>query len=159
MDFSFRVAASQKDFADGRALFVAYSKSLSIDLGFQDFDQELHNITNQYNKPSGALLLVYQGEQAVACAAVRKLDDTTAELKRMYVDPQFRQNSIGKQLLGRCIEMAISLGYKKIRLDTLPDMLQALALYRAFGFYEIPAYRFNPVPGAVYMEKLLNIDR
>jgi putative acetyltransferase len=77
-------------------------------------------------------------------------------LKRMYVDPDFRKNKIGRKLLEQCIETATSLGYKKLRLDTLPDMLQAQALYRAFGFYEIPAYRFNPVKGTVYMEKLLS---
>jgi putative acetyltransferase len=156
MDFNFRVAHNKNDFADARKLFMAYAESLPIDLSFQDFGSELDAIHEQYNKPSGTLILVYYLQRAVACAGVRKLDDTTAELKRMYVDPDFRKNKIGRKLLEQCIETATSLGYKKLRLDTLPEMLQAQALYRAFGFYEIPAYRFNPVKGTVYMEKLLS---
>jgi putative acetyltransferase len=156
MGFDFRVAHSKNDFADARELFIAYAESLPIDLSFQGFASELNAIHEQYNKPSGALVLVYYAQRAVACAGVRKFDDSIAELKRMYVHPDFRKNKIGRKLLEHCIETATSLGYKKLRLDTLPDMLQAQALYRTFGFYEIPAYRFNPVKGTVYMEKLLS---
>ena len=53
------------------------------------------------------------------------------------------------------LETATQLGYNTIRLDTLPTMIPAINLYRSVGFYDIPSYRFNPVDGAVYMEKKL----
>jgi ribosomal protein S18 acetylase RimI-like enzyme len=78
-----------------------------------------------------------------------------AELKRMFVEPGSRKFKIGKKLLELAINVARELDYTFIRLDTLPDMTKAQALYRSFGFYEIPSYRFNPVTGTVFMEMKL----
>jgi putative acetyltransferase len=101
----------------------------------------------QYNKPKGALLLAYKEKIAVGCLGIREFNIETAELKRMYVQTEYRGHQIGRKLL--------ELKYNKIRLDTLPSMTQAQNLYRIFGFYEIPSYRFNPINGTVYMEKNL----
>ena len=87
--------------------------------------------------------------------ALRSWDKETAELKRMFVRPAYRGNKLGHRLLERIIEIAKELGYKSILLDTLPAMTEALRLYRLYGFSEIPPYRFNPVEGAVFMEKKL----
>jgi putative acetyltransferase len=154
-DIMLRVANTKKEFDDGRALFHQYANSLDLDLSFQNFAKELETIEEQYSAPTGALLLAYKRELPVACAGVRKIDTSIAELKRMYVHPDYRQYKIGKKLLELALDRARELDYHYIRLDTLPTMTPALNLYRAFGFYEIPAYRFNPVSGAVYMEKKL----
>jgi len=153
MDISYKIAGTKQEFEKGKELFQQYANSLKLDLSFQDFTKELESIDKQYNKPGGALLLAWEGKIAVGCAGIRELDPETAELKRMYVQPAYRGHRIGQKLLELCIDMARELKYSKIRLDTLPDMMQALNLYRSCGFYEIPAYRFNPVKGAVYMEK------
>ena len=98
------------------------------------------------------MLLAYQGEDAIGCTGVRELDGETAELKRMFVRPEFRGHRIGRNLMMGAVEIARGLGYRRMRLDTLSTMLPALNLYRSFGFHEIEPYRFNPVAGAVYLE-------
>lgn len=136
-------------------MFQQYAASLNIDLGFQEFSEELQAIDKQYNKPTGALLLAYANRMAIACAGFRQIDNETAELKRMFVQPAYRQHQLGKKLLEQILAIAQELRYRRIRLDTLPTMTQAQNLYRAFGFYEIPSYRFNPIEGTVFMEKQL----
>ena len=155
MELSYRIASSPQEFREGARLFRIYAESISIDLSFQQFDDELRSIDLQYSAPSGALLLCYFSNEAIACVGLRQIDTEIAELKRMYVSPQCRGKHIGSELLVQIIGIAKQFGYRKIRLDTLPTMHEAQALYRSHGFYEIPPYRFNPVPGTIYMEKLL----
>jgi putative acetyltransferase len=154
-DVLFKIASTNKEFEDGRNLFQQYAGSLDLDLGFQDFSSELKTIETQYNKPKGALLLAYIENTPAGCVAIRELDKDTAELKRMYVQTEYRKYKIGRRLLELAIEIAKKLDYKTIRLDTLPTMSKAQELYRSFGFSEIPSYRFNPVSGTVFMEKKL----
>jgi putative acetyltransferase len=151
----FKIAESDKDFTEGVNIFSQYANGLGLDLTFQDFTGELKTIDRQYNKPKGALLLVYHENRVIGCAGLRSLDDDTAELKRMFVQPAYRGNKIGQQILDRMIQIAKDRNYKAIRLDTLQSMTPALNLYRSYGFYEIPAYRFNPIEGPVFMEKQL----
>lgn len=157
-DIIYKTATTEDDFNTGRQLFREYSDSLEVDLSFQDFEKELSNIKVQYNAPNGCLFLVFDGDQAIGCAGVRKLDEETAELKRMYVKDGYRGLKIGVHLLERSIEKSGALGYKKMRLDTLASMTRAQELYRSFGFYEISPYRFNPLEGTVYMEKVLALN-
>jgi GNAT superfamily N-acetyltransferase len=155
MNITYKIANTLQEFETGKDLFQQYATSLDIDLCFQDFTKELETIAIQYNKPKGALFLVYNGELAVGCAGIRQFDTETAELKRMYVNAAYRGMQVGRKLLELTIDIAKGLNYTKIRLDTLPSMIQAQKLYHASGFYEIPSYRYNPVKGVVYMEKIL----
>jgi GNAT superfamily N-acetyltransferase len=86
---------------------------------------------------------------------VRKIDAQMAELKRMYIRPGHRSKGYGKKLLNQGIALAKTLGYKKLRLDTLPSMQVATHLYKQAGFIETVHYRFNPVNGTKYFELLL----
>ena len=140
---------------DAINLFNEYANSLNISLAFQNFSEELNIIESMYGSPSGCLLLVYDKEQAIACAAYRKMDEAICELKRMYIKPPYRGLKIGQTLLEMLCKLAIENGYTKIRLDTLDTMLPAIGLYKKNGFYEIPAYYHNPNEGVVYMEKCL----
>ena len=154
-NFVYKNANTENEFEQARILFNEYADALGVDLSFQDFEKELETMHVQYNKPDGVLLLVYINDNPIACVAVRKSDERTAELKRMYVRSAFRGHRIGVELLKRSVSMAKEIGYKKIRLDTLENMVKAQELYKSHGFYVIPPYRFNPIPGTVYMEKIL----
>ena len=155
MNTEFKEAQTLKAFEDARILFKMYAVSLNIDLSFQDFTSELRNIHVQYSRPKGALLIAYIDGDAAGCVGVRELSDKIAELKRMFVRPEFRNFKIGVKLLSLILDISRELGYSKIRLDTLPDMVQAQKLYRSFGFSEIQSYRYNPIEGTVYMEREL----
>ena len=152
---TYRMANTPEDFAVGVRLFKEYAASLPIDLSFQDFENELRTASLQYNTPVGALVLVHSDTDPVGCAGIRSLEPGIAELKRMYLRPLYRGQGIGRVLMEHCIATARDLGYQRIRLDTLAHMVQAIGLYRASGFTEIQAYRYNPFAGAVYMEKVL----
>ncbi len=138
-----------------RELFSEYGRSLGIDLSFQDFDQELATLPGKYTPPDGAVIIALQGAVACGCVALRRIDQATCEMKRLYVRPDARGLGIGAELVRLIVDRAKSRGYRAMRLDTLPSMKSAIALYASFGFREIPAYTFNPIHGAVYMEKLL----
>lgn len=140
---------------DAVQLFNEYASSLDISLDFQNFQEELNIIHTMYGSPTGCLLLVYENELPIACAAYRKIEEGICELKRMYIKPEFRRMQIGQTLLIKLSNKATMNGYQLMRLDTLDTMLPALHLYRKNGFYEIPAYCHNPNEGAVYMEKKL----
>lgn len=150
---TYRIANTAADYEISRQLFEEYALSLNVDLSFQGFSKELDTIAQQYNKPHGGLLLAFYDDVPAGCAGVRKLDDETAELKRMFVKDAYRGYKMGVALLQQAIDLAKQLGYKKLRLDTLENMTKAQQLYKSFGFYEIPSYRFNPLAGTIYMEK------
>jgi len=151
----FKIANTTTEFDHGRTLIKEYANSLKMDLCFQDFASELKSINQLYNKPKGALLIAYKKKITVGCVGIREFNNDIAELKRMFVKTEFRGQKIGLKLLELAIGVAKELNYVKIRLDTLPSMVQAQNLYRSLGFYEIPPYRFNPIEGTVFMEKEL----
>ncbi|MFM8913726.1 MAG: GNAT family N-acetyltransferase, partial [Flammeovirgaceae bacterium] len=136
----FFTANSSKEFNEGKQLFQLYAKSLNIDLCFQNFEKELQEVHIQYNLPTGALILALHNQEAIGCVGVRFLEPGICELKRMFVLPEFRKMKIGRQLLDKALDAAKRLGYRKIRLDTLTEMVPAQKLYRANGFYEVPPY-------------------
>jgi ribosomal protein S18 acetylase RimI-like enzyme len=150
-DFEITRAAAC-DIPQVRELFLEYARALGFDLCFQDFDGELAALPGKYAEPDGCLLVVKRGNETCGCVALRKLEDQICEMKRLYVKPGFRKHGLGKELVERIINEAKQRGYKFMRLDTLATMQSAIKLYKAYGFYEIPAYTFNPIPEAVYLE-------
>ncbi|MEO5891712.1 MAG: GNAT family N-acetyltransferase [Ferruginibacter sp.] len=153
---SFYLAETDHDYAAARSLFEAYANSININLDFQHFDDELDGLKKMYAKPVGGIILAKNEEDSmIGCVAIRRVNDATGELKRMYIQPGNQNKGIGKKLLEKAFELARSCNYKIIKLDTLNTMLPAIHLYKNAGFYETPAYYYNPVPGAIYFEKVL----
>jgi len=135
-----------------RELFVEYANALGLDFCFQNFEQELAELPGKYAPPSGRLFLALSDGHAVGCVALRKLEENICELKRLYVRPQFRAQSTGRQLAETIIGAAREVGYGRMRLDTLASLKPAIALYESLGFQRIDAYYQNPIANVVYFE-------
>ena len=151
----YTIADSVSNYHHASLLFQEYAKWLNIDLSFQNFEDELNSIKVMYSGKKAILILGYDNFDCIACVGVRKIDEVTAELKRMYVKPMYQRKGIGQSLLNQSLAFAKNAEYKKIRLDTLEHMAPAMNLYLSNGFYKIEPYYFNPEPNAVYFEKEL----
>jgi carbonic anhydrase len=136
-------------------LFKEYADWLNIDLSFQHFEDELKSIKKMYALPLGTIVLCKHDNDFIASVAIRPHKEKVAELKRMYVQPNYQGKGIGKKLLQLSINLAKEMGYDKILLDTLNTMLPAMQLYKSMGFYEVEAYYNNPEKTAVYFEKTI----
>jgi putative acetyltransferase len=134
-----------------RELFLEYAAALGVDLGFQDFERELAELPANYV----ALLLGEAGGAIAGCAGVREFSVGVGELKRLYVRPAFRGHGLGRDLSVEAIERARAAGCEALRVDTLPTMEAAAALYRSLGFREIEPYRHNPIEGTHFFELVI----
>ena len=142
-----------------RRIFQQYAGSLSFDLGFQGFEEELANLPGEYKPPAGCLLLAADGNEIVGCVALRPIGEGLCEMKRLYVIPERRGKGVGLILAEAAIREAARIGYGRMRLDTVPSMTSAIGLYRSLGFEEIGPYRLNPIPGAKFFELDLRTKR
>ena len=148
-------AESKSDWATARGLFEEYAASLGFDLSFQDFEREVASLPGDYSSPRGVILLALDGSTAAGCVALRPLAGETCEMKRLYVRPSHRGTGLGKRLADAILAEARARKYHRMRLDTVPGMEAAIALYRVLGFRDIDPYRANPIPGAIFMEREL----
>ncbi|MDH4155819.1 MAG: GNAT family N-acetyltransferase [candidate division Zixibacteria bacterium] len=141
---------------DIRKLIMEYEDSVDFDLCFQNIQSELAALPAPYDPPEGCLLLARCDGEAAGCVAMQRLADGVSEMKRLYVKPKFRGRDIGRSLAMEIIDRARQGGYRRMRLDTLTTMKEAVALYRSLGFVAIEPYRFNPIESALYMELTLD---
>jgi GNAT superfamily N-acetyltransferase len=152
--FEVTQAETPPQIAQARELFLEYAQSLGFSLCFQNFDQELAGLPGDYAPPAGRLLLAaYEGKHLAGCVALHMLEPGVCEMKRLYLRPQFRGKGLGRALAERIVAEARTIGYQRMRLDTVgPVMKDAVAMYRKLGFKEIAPYRPNPMAGTLYME-------
>lgn len=122
-------------------------------------DQEDHAFYNQFNgtaKLSQVVVVYDEQSTPVACGALRRYDETTAEIKRMYVRHEFRGRGAAQQILGYLEVLALQHGYQRCILETGVRQLPAIKLYERYGFTRIPGYGpYAGVEGSICMEKKL----
>lgn len=112
-------------------------------------------LATMYGPPGGGMLLAALDGRVGGCVGVRRLEDEVCEMKRLYLQPEFRGAGRGLAMALAILDEARRLGYQRIRLDTLPEMRKAMAMYRGLGFREIAPYYSNPIEGSLYMELAL----
>jgi ribosomal protein S18 acetylase RimI-like enzyme len=138
-------------------LFNAYASSLGVDLAYQDFATELATLPGKYTPPAGELLLARRSDgEPLGCVALRPMQPHgCCEMKRLYVTPQSRGLGLGSALVDAVIGEAVRIGYREMRLDSLPTMTEAMALYRKIGFVPIEPYYDTPIIGTVFLARPL----
>ncbi len=136
-----------------RQYFRNYAAWLGVDLSFQNFEQEMASLPGGYAEPQGRLFIAEIDGQPVGCVGVRPLPDSdgVCEMKRLYVTPEQRGQGVGATLALAAIKAAKEIGYRKLIIDTLPNMRMAVKLYRELGFTEAPNYYQTPIEGTMFL--------
>ena len=137
--------------AVSRELFREYERSIGVSLCFQAFDQEVAALPGDYVAPRGGLWLAFADGQVAGCVALRRIEGETGEMKRLYVRPAFRGRRIGLALAQHVIDAARAIGYRSLKLDTLPTMAHAQRMYERLGFVDTAPYNDNPIGGVRFM--------
>jgi GNAT superfamily N-acetyltransferase len=147
--------ASAGDITHVRQMLLEYLEWIGLDLAFQEIDAELAGLPGEYAPPRGALFVAIQGHRYLAMIAMRPFDGSIAEMKRLYVRPEARGRGLARALIARVGAHAKELGYTELRLDTLPKMGDAQALYERFGFVDVQPYYDTPIAGTRFMARKL----
>ena len=144
------------DAGAARLLMAEYMDEIERRLG-RAFDHARYPdpAPSELEPPRGLLLVAFDGDDPVACGAVRVIGPGVAEIKRMYVAPRARGHGLGRTLLGELERGAAELGCCTVRLDTMEQMAEAGALYRSAGYAPIADYNGNPL-ATVWMERALS---
>ena len=151
--YTIKICESADDFEKANNLARDYIDWLNMDLTFQNVDGEFRDFEKMYSKPKGCFLITLTEKEVIAGGVgLRILTTDICEMKRLFVYPEYVKKGIGKKLCLELIVQAKSMGYKKMRLDTLARLEAANKLYKKLGFYEIEPYRENPDPTAKFME-------
>ena len=142
-----------------KSLFTEYTEYLvENDIEFkkyleiQKYDNEIENPEDKYGMPWGRLYIAFYENQVAGCIALRKLNETECEMKRLYVKPEFRNKGIAKMLVEKVISDSKEIGYSSMLLDTLPFLQTAIKMYKKIGFYEIGCYNDSPLDNTIYMK-------
>lgn len=151
-NISISTADTPERLRDAKLLFLEYERYLGVDLSFQGFDREVQGLPGEYGPPDGAILIAYIGNEAGGCVALRRLEKAICEMKRLYVRPQQRGLGLGRSLAVAVMDRARALGFRRMRLDTLSTLSEAMRLYESLGFRRIDPYYDNPLPDVVYWE-------
>jgi GNAT superfamily N-acetyltransferase len=140
--FEFRV--ERADALTGRALLDAYLSDLRVRIDGFDEARSVSAAPEEMAPPGGAFLVGYLAGRPVACGGIKDRGDATAEVKRMWVAPEARRRGLGRRLLAALEEAARAAGHDRVVLDTSARQPEALALYLAAGYAEVPDYNGNP---------------
>lgn len=133
-------------------LIIASDHQFRDYLEIQHFKEELQDLEKKYGLPGGRLYIAYWKDKLAGCVALRQIDETRCEIKRLYVRMVFRGCGIGGMLVDQVIADARAEGYQHILLDTYPFLKRAVAMYHRRGFHEIEKYLESPIDSTIYMQ-------
>lgn len=139
-------------FSEYTDMLIEGDPSFQDYLDLQNYDEELEHLEMKYGKPSGRLYLAYCDGQVAGCIGLRKIDEQSCEMKRLYVRPQFRGRKIGELLIQKIIVDAKEIGYSYMLLDTLPFLKSAIFIYKKLGFCVVDRYNNSPMNATIYMK-------
>ncbi len=152
--------------ATSMSLMTTSLKSPTARKLLEDLDAELVGLYPDHPYPPpfgdeeaagvGSVLIAYADRRAVGCGAIRRLDQTTAELLRMYVLPSSRGNGIGKLLLSSLEAEAVELGATRVVLEAGDLQHDAIGLYRSHGYIDEPGWLSQPNPHSIFMARSLS---
>jgi GNAT superfamily N-acetyltransferase len=146
-----RPAETEEDLAEVRRLFAAFlswhrqrhGEDLALIEAYFDeaaYQREIDGLPGAYVPPDGALLVCWDTGLATGCVALKRLDDDSCEMKRMFVAPTARGGGAGRALAVAVVDRARAAGYRQMYLDTSIRQAEAMALYRDLGFDEVEPY-------------------
>jgi GNAT superfamily N-acetyltransferase len=138
----------------GQGLLDAFARELVKRYGEFDLSRSPSATPADFAAPAGRFLVVYADGRAVACGGVKRLDEQTGEIKRMFVETRARGLGLGRILLGALEDAARDLGYERVRLDTGSEQPEAQGLYPSAGYDAIEDYNHNPY-ASFWFEKAL----
>jgi putative acetyltransferase len=130
-----------------------------LDAYLKIIDGEEHNFYNNLNQlePDVDAVICYINELPVGCGAYKIINENTVEIKRMYVQPQYRGKGIAQAILAALENWAKELNYTCCKLETGKRMQDAIALYKKAGYAIIPNYgQYENVENSVCMSKILS---
>lgn len=148
-------AARPEEIDEVRTLFREYAQAIMDCHCFKGFEAEVRGLPGSYGEPKGRLLVGFIGRRIAGCVGIRPVDESTCEMKRLFVRPAFRGKGLGKSLAEAALAEAASAGYGRMVLDTLMTMKEARGLYRKLGFEPAAPYWENPTPGAICLQRAL----
>lgn len=138
-------------FTEYTAMLVELEPPFQAYLDVQHYEDEIRDLTVKYGPPGGRLYLARIDGKPVGCIALRKLDESRCELKRLYVRPEYRRHRIAARLIDQILRDARAIGYRHLLLDTMPGLTVAIAMYRKLGFHDIPRYNDSPLDTTLYL--------
>ncbi len=156
MDIEIRLAYNEPDtigelFREYTEMLIEKDPSIIDYLTLQNYEDEIKYLERKYGQPKGRLYIAYINHKPAGCIGLRSIDDTTCEIKRLYVRPEFRGHRLGIRLMDQVVMDARMIGYHYMVLDTLPYLASAIAMYQRYGFYEIPPYNNSPMKYSIFM--------
>ncbi|MEU8000980.1 GNAT family N-acetyltransferase [Catellatospora sp. NPDC049111] len=99
---------------------------------------------SELRAPDGTWLVMYDGDDPIGCGGLRRCDDHSAEVRRVFLRPAARGRNLARTMMAELEDVARRRGYRRIRLDTGDRQPEALQLYRTGGYHEIGDYNGNP---------------
>lgn len=106
----------------------------------EEWERELGNLAAEYRPPDGCVLLALIDDEPAGCVAMKRVDPATCEMKRLFIHDRYQGAGAGRTLCNALLDAARARRYARMRLETGDQQLEAQALYRSLGFYEIEPY-------------------